>query len=98
MLGKPKANLKPGTYTLTMDVFANDRQYFSEKFDVIVTKPLTIRIIKNFAKKWWWVFVLLVIFSIIGFFVYRILKKKYFKDVSLIEKKQKPKKISDTIK
>ncbi|MEK6872639.1 MAG: hypothetical protein AABW90_01340 [Nanoarchaeota archaeon] len=73
MVGKPKKETISKSYNLTLDVLANNKQYFSETFIVIVKSPLRIKILRNLEKN---KFPLSLILLIICVLIYYYTKKR----------------------
>ncbi len=83
MVGKPKEKTTDGSYNLTLDVFVNKVQYFSETFPIIVKSPLRIRILRNLKKNKTPLLSILLISSILlillGYYLKKKKKKKHKK-------------------
>ena len=75
MVGKPKKETISKYYNLTLDVLANNKQYFSETFTVIVKSPLRIRILRNLEKNKFPLLFFLILLLII-LLIYYYFKKR----------------------
>ena len=75
MIGEPKKDTSQGEYNLTLDVFVNNVQYFSETFPVIVKSPLRIRILRNLEKNKFPLLFFLILLLII-LLIYYYFKKR----------------------